>query len=514
MTVDPRVGRVLMVAPPDDWAHGPTDWLDALQPAGVILFRRHIPDDLESTRAAIARLQAWASRHGDTLLIAADEEGGFVSQIAHLVPVPPSARALARAADPEQVRDVFVHYGRRMRDLGLNLDFAPVCDVNNNPLNPVIGVRSFGSEAHDVAAYARAVHEGLAAAGVLSCLKHFPGHGDTDVDSHLARPVIAHDRDRLDAVELLPFRELLAVAPTIMAAHVDCPKLDATGVPATLSEPILVHLLRQELGFKGVVVTDALEMQGVADEFGAGEAAVRALQAGCDLLLRCDSVENALAGAGAIQKALESGALETTRLDEAVARVDRLRALAVAAGDQVALAEPLRDPADEAQQYRLLCREALEWTDVSRWSALAAQAHEGRTLRLASSNTELLARLAQRLESRGVECESIALDPEGGTMHTGAAPGSETAASGTGGGVLENVDVLVLAERRPLSETARDQIRTLAAASPGAVLANLLTPEVDEPIAALFDARLRSLDQSDLMLDTVVETWLARASKA
>lgn len=513
MALDPRVGRVLMVAPPDDWAHGSLDWLDQLQPAGVVLFRRHIPESLEATRAAIARLQAWASQHGDTLLVAADEEGGFVTQIAPLVPTPPSARALARAADPDDVRNVFHCYGRRMRDLGLNLDFAPVCDVNNNPRNPVIGVRSFGAEAQLVTTYARAVHEGLGAAGVLSCLKHFPGHGDTDVDSHLARPVIPHDRDRLDAVELLPFRELVRVAPTVMAAHVEVPQLDAHGHPATLSRRILVDLLRGELRFDGVVVTDALEMQGVAGEFGAGASAVRSLQAGCDLLLRCDAIENSFEMAQGLQAALDAGELSAKRLDEAVARVDRLRALAAAGGDRIELTEPLADCEAETHRYRFLCRAALEWTNESRWAALAADARGGRALRVAGWNTSVLERLAQRLEARGVRCETQQLGADAAGTDSaagsgGAAPNAATAATTNGASrvaAASRVDLLVVAERRPLSSAALTEVAELRGRSPDMLLANLLTPEVDEAIAPHFDARLRSYDASDLMLDTVVD---------
>jgi beta-glucosidase-like glycosyl hydrolase len=504
-----------MVAPPDDWAHGPSDWLDELQPAGVILFRRHIPDELGSTRAAIARLQAWASRHGDTLLIAADEEGGFVSQISHLVPTPPSARALARATDPDNVRDVFTRYGRRMRDLGINLDFAPVCDVNNNPRNPVIGVRSFGREPQLVSVYARAVHEGLAAAGVLSCLKHFPGHGDTDVDSHLARPVIAHDRSRLDAIELFPFRELLDAAPAVMAAHVECPQLDPAGTPATLSAPILRNVLRDELGFQGVVVSDALEMQGVAGDFDAATSAVRSLQAGCDLLLRCDDIGHAHEAVQGIQAALDSGELSEARLDEAVARVDRLRALAVAGGDRPQLAEPLPDATEEAQRYRLLCGAALEWSGEPRWATMAAAVRGGDALRMVGWNEDVLGRFAARLEERGVRCQTWLLGAGSGAGSIGAAPARDDAsgaenAAGTGSTnqVPADVHVLVLAERRPLSDQALAQVAELLDRSPQLLLANLLTSEVDEPIAARFDARLRSLDHSNPMLDTVADRWL------
>src|SRR5262245_57544402 len=285
MPLDAKLGRVLMVAPPDGWVDGPQDWLEDLQPAGVILFRRNLPADADTARAAIARLHAWAVARGETLLVAMDEEGGFVNQTSEYMPTPPSARALAWAAPPEETRCAFIAHGRRLRDLGVNLDFAPVCDVNVNPKNPVIGVRAFGSEPALVTAYATAVHAGLSESGILTCAKHFPGHGDTDVDSHLALPVLPHDRSRLDRVELVPFRALLPHVPVVMVAHLACPQVGDGRLPATLSRRITTDLLRGEMGFAGVAVTDAMDMQGVAGQFGDEEAAVRALVAGCDLLL-------------------------------------------------------------------------------------------------------------------------------------------------------------------------------------------------------------------------------------
>ena len=272
MPEESRLGKLLMVAPPDGWVDGAQDWLDDLQPAGIILFKRNLPADFDAARAAVARLHEWAAKRGETLLVAADEEGGFVTQTSAWLPVPPAARALAWMGEPELVRQAFARYSKRLRHFGINLDFAPVCDVNNNPLNPVIGARSFATEAAAVTLYARAVHDGLAAAGVLSCAKHFPGHGDTDVDSHLALPVVAHDRARLEHVELVPFRALAAEVPVVMVAHVACPAVGDGALPATLSPRIATALLRHEVGFTGVAVTDAMDMQGVAGQFGDEEA--------------------------------------------------------------------------------------------------------------------------------------------------------------------------------------------------------------------------------------------------
>jgi beta-N-acetylhexosaminidase len=493
MGLDARIGRVLMVTPPADWMQGSQAWLESLQPAGVILFRHHLSNDPDEIRAAIARLQAWASERGETLLVAMDEEGGFVSQTSHMIPTPPSARALAWGAQPHTVGDVYQHYGRRLRDLGVNLDFAPVCDVNNNPRNPVIGVRAFGVEPELVTAYAAAAQKGLRGAGVLSCLKHFPGHGDTDLDSHLARPALPHDRARLEAVELRPFRELHSESPTLMLAHVACPRLEDGERPATLSPQIATTLLRDEIGFAGVAVTDAMEMQGVAAEFEPGEAAVLALSAGCDLLLHCAGLELVDKARDGLRQALGSGRIAEARLEEATARVDRLRALAVARADQPGAEHPLADPERDRQLYREVCRGALRFENEPGWRLFSRALRSGQAVRLVGTDTDLLTALSERLGTHRVRSMQESADA---ALQRGSAP-----------------SVVILAERRPFDEAAKRKLQLVARSHPSAVLANLLTPEVDEQIAPLFAARMRSADRSDIMLDAVVERWLELADE-
>ena len=479
---DASLGRVLMVAPPDDWLERDSEWFDAFRPAGVILFRRHFPDSLEAARAAIARLHAWAAAQGRKLLVAADEEGGFVSQVRHLFPVPPSARALAWAAPPAEVRRVTARYAARLRALGIGWSFAPVCDVNDNPRNPVIGVRAFGTTPELVRDHAGAAQAGFDAAGVLSCLKHFPGHGDTDLDSHLTLPVLVHGRERLDRVELVPFRALLERAPAVMVAHLACPALGDGELPATLSPRVATDLLRRELGFRGVAITDAMEMEGVAGVFGTGEAARRALVAGCDLLLYCFELSRVEEARAALSAALDDGRLSAARLEEAAGRVEKL--VARAAAPPPALELPA--PADDARWYAALCSQALRLEAPSAWRGFW-QAVAGETLRLAGWNDEVLQALSGRLAARGIATACI-------TPEDAASAPAPTLA--------------VLAERRPLSGSAVAALHRLAATAAPVALANLLTPEVDAPVAAAFPARLQSADRSDLMLDTVVERCL------
>jgi len=481
--VDARIGRILMVAPPDDWLQGSRDWFDDFQPAGIILFRRHLPGDLEAARAAVARLRAWG---GDRpILIAADEEGGFVTQTSHLFPVPPSARSLAWAASPAEVRGVYARYGARLRDLGIDWDFSPVCDVNDNPRNPVIGVRAFGDTSDLVRDYAGAARAGLEDAGVLSCLKHFPGHGDTDVDSHLALPVLAHGRDRLDRVELVPFRGLLGVAPAVMVAHLACPELGDGDLPATLSARVTTHLLRDELGFRGVAITDAMEMEGVAGVFGRGEAAVRALLAGCDLLLYCFALEGVEEARAGIRAALDSGRLPMARLMAASERVEKLaNSRPTPAASRTAKAE------DDTRVYREICRRALRLENAPGWRMLAKRT-AGKRLWLLGSNDEVLRQLSQHLAVHGVQSQCTAPD----------AIAEWPADSPT---------LVVLAERRPLAAEAVAALQQIAARSPGAGLVNVLTPEVDAPLRDLFPTRLQTADKSDLMLDVVAEACFGR----
>ena len=191
--------------------------------------------------------------------------------------MPPALRR--RRASPAEIT------AREGRALGIHWAFAPVADVNNNPANPIINIRSFGEDPEQVAAMVEAFIEGAREGGMLTTVKHFPGHGDTSTDSHLTRPVVTADRDRLDKVELVPFRRAIAAGvDAVMPAHVSVPALDPSGAPATLSEPISNDLLRGELGFDGLVVTDALDMAGVRPAW-EGEAAIRAIRAGADVLL-------------------------------------------------------------------------------------------------------------------------------------------------------------------------------------------------------------------------------------
>ena len=303
----------------------PPDWLlqrlaDGL--GGVCLFSRNVGD-----REQLAALTSALRSARADVLIGIDEEGGDVTRLeAREGSSYPGSWALGVVDDVELTRDVHAAIGSELAAAGVNLDFAPVADVNSNPDNPVIGIRSFGADKELVSRHVAAAVEGLQRAGVAACAKHFPGHGDTSQDSHLELPVA-------DAPELAPFAAAIeSGVHSVMTAHVVFASVD--DVPATLSRPLLTGVLRGELGFDGVVFTDALAMRAVSETVGVEEAAVRSLAAGADALLLghdpdpdwLDRIDSA------VLEAVRAGRLSEERLAEAAERVARLGVWATGAG--------------------------------------------------------------------------------------------------------------------------------------------------------------------------------------
>ena len=303
---------------------------------GVILFRSNVYE----AAVLVGKLQELARV---PLLVSADLEAGLGMRFDD-VTYGPWAMAIAATGDPALAEKRAFATAREARAIGIGQVFAPVADVNVNPDNPVINVRSFGEDPADVSRYVTATVKGLRDGGVLATLKHFPGHGDTDVDSHRSLAIIAGDRARLESVELASFRAgIKAGAEGVMVAHLSVPALDATAapvlaapppspnavgenvevetkgsMPASLSEPIVNGILRKELGFTGLVVTDSMQMGGIMSHFAAGEAAVRAILAGSDQVLMSADTDAAIV---AVRAAVASGRITEARLDESVKRI-------------------------------------------------------------------------------------------------------------------------------------------------------------------------------------------------
>ncbi len=307
--------------------------LEELQVGGVILFRRNV-----GTPSAIARLTAELHGLPSQPLVAIDHEGGRVMRLGEPFTQFPPAAVLGRTRNPALSSQVGRAMAEELASVGIDLNFAPVLDVHSNPANPVIGDRAFAPDPGLVSEMGIALMRGLIDGGVVPCGKHFPGHGDTAKDSHLELPVVDRPRQALDRVELAPFRAAIAAGvPMLMTAHVLYPALDAHN-PATLSRTILTDLLRAELGFDGVVVSDDLEMRAIGDHQDIGSAAVATLHAGADALLVCQELSRAVRAAAAIAQAVGDGILERSAIAGAADRVARLRN--VPAGARVACALP------------------------------------------------------------------------------------------------------------------------------------------------------------------------------
>jgi beta-N-acetylhexosaminidase len=319
-TLQQMIGRVLMVGIPGaelDEATAAT--LRRLQIGGVILFRRNVGTPVQLA-ALTAALHALPSRP----LVSIDHEGGRVMRLGAPFTAFPSMAVVGATGDSAIAQQVGRAMGAELSAVGIDLDFAPVLDVHSNPANPVIGDRSFSHDPSIVATMGVALMRGLHEGGVLSCGKHFPGHGDTDSDSHLTLPVVRRTRAELDLIELPPFRAAIAAGvPLLLTAHVLYPALDPHR-PATLSPVILRDLLRTELGFSGVIASDDLEMRAISGHHDVGDAAVATLNAGADLLLVCNDFTKAEVATAAIERAVIDGALSTDVVESAAGRVNRL----------------------------------------------------------------------------------------------------------------------------------------------------------------------------------------------
>ncbi|WP_074100630.1 beta-N-acetylhexosaminidase [Paenibacillus sp. P3E] len=306
---------------------------------GVIYFARNV-ESPEQVALLTADLQKAAAEGGKApLWISMDQEGGMVARITGGIALMPGGMAIAAAGSLEDAYQAALISGRELAAMGINLNYAPVLDVNNNPQNPVIGVRSFGESPELAADYGAAMIRGYQEAGVAATAKHFPGHGDTDVDSHLDLPMIPHGRERMDQVELVPFRRAIAEGvDAMMSAHIYFPALEREKLPVTLSKTVLTGLLREELGYQGIIMTDCMEMNAIAEHYGTVEASVLAVEAGADMVLVSHRADRQLAAMEAIRSAVTAGRISEARIDESVRRLLALKVKrgVIAAGAETA----------------------------------------------------------------------------------------------------------------------------------------------------------------------------------
>lgn len=336
MTLREKVGQLFIVRPDaldlsqstaqisDSASAGVTVLTDGMREAlvtypvgGIVLFGKNItsPEQVTAFNAAFQAASA------TPLFLCVDEEGGSVARLANHrafdLPKYKNAAAIGQTGDITQAFSMGTTIGTYLREYGFNLDFAPVADVNTNPANPIIGTRAFSPDPETAALMAGAMADGLNAQGIIAVFKHFPGHGDTGEDSHLSLAVSRKTKEQLLQCEWIPFLEA-DQGDLIMVGHIALPEVTGDSTPATLSSTVVTGILKEELGFEGLVITDSLEMGGIVNAYSSGEAAVSALQAGCDILLMPENLAEAF---DAVIAAVEDGTLTQQWLDSTVRRI-------------------------------------------------------------------------------------------------------------------------------------------------------------------------------------------------
>jgi beta-N-acetylhexosaminidase len=322
LTLEEKVGQMLFLGfggkVMDDTIAG---FLKAKKPGAVALFSRNIKST-EQTATLIREVRA-LDPAGIPIYISVDQEGGNVVRLDEFATIVPSAMALGAAGSEDLARRTGEALGKDLQLMGFNMNLAPVLDVNSNPNNPVIGIRSFGGSPELVSRMGVAFMEGMQSQGVSAVAKHFPGHGDTSTDSHFAMPQLDHDRKRLFDVELKPFSRALAEGlDALMTAHISLPRVaEEPEMPATVSKNVLGRILREDLGYDGLVITDGLEMEGIVSRYGSGEAAVRAVEAGADMVMVLWFPERKNEVHRALLDAVKSGRLPESRVDQSVRRI-------------------------------------------------------------------------------------------------------------------------------------------------------------------------------------------------
>lgn len=345
LSEDERLGQLFMLRAHADkdtaYERQVEDLIRRYWPGGLCFFNPTLVGTVEKQAELTNRYQAASPRV--PLMISGDYENGLGMRYRSSAISYPRAMMLGAVQDNKLIYDMGRDIARQCRRLGVHVNFAPDVDVNNNAANPVINERSYGEDRANVTAKAFQYMMGLQDGNVLACAKHFPGHGDTNTDSHFDLPLIAHDRQRLDSIELFPFRALSqAGVGSVMVAHLSVPALDnRTNRPTTLSQPTIQNLLREEIGFEGLVFTDAMEMQGVTKHFKPGDADVEALHAGNDIVLLPENVDAAMS---AVKAAIADGRLDRDRLHASVKRVLRAKyRLGLTQPQRVELANLRRD---------------------------------------------------------------------------------------------------------------------------------------------------------------------------
>lgn len=368
MTLKEKIGQLFVVAAASDFEQ-PTEILaTSMQKSPYNMYEEYINTLIQEhhiggviflyisePQKQIALTKRFQSLSKTPLLIALDAEWGLAmrlnknpSKVVHY----PHNMTLGALQDERLIYDIGYEIGQQCCALGVHLNLAPVIDVNNNPLNPVIHDRSFGDNPEKVARYGALFAQGLQDSGVIACAKHFPGHGDTSVDSHLELPLISHTKERLQAIELVPFKQVIAQGiGAIMMAHLAIPALDNTpGQPSSMSYPIVTKLLKEEMNFKGLVITDGLGMRAITNHYQPGELELAAFLSGNDILLCPLDVPKAIM---LIEHALQTGKVTQAELDARVLKILQAKAWVLEQQKQSKLTQPVEDFIIRSEAYAL-----------------------------------------------------------------------------------------------------------------------------------------------------------------
>jgi beta-N-acetylhexosaminidase len=325
MSLTEKVGQLVMTGIDgyinDEHA---SELIEKYKVGGFILLGQNIKDT-NQTLALVNSLKASNSKNKTPLFFGIDEEGGRISRLPAEFTKLPTNKVIGQKNNSDLSFNIGNLLGKELKAFGLNMDFAPVLDINSNPKNPIIGDRSFGINADIVSKLGIATMKGIQSQNVISGVKHFPGHGDTSVDSHIGLPVVNNDLNRLKSFELIPFSKAIQnKADVVMVAHILLPKIDKDN-PASFSKAIITDVLRNYLGYNGVVITDDMTMGAIVKNYDIGQAAVKSLNAGTDIILVCHDFDKETAVINAINKAAENKVISQKSIDEKLYRVLKLK---------------------------------------------------------------------------------------------------------------------------------------------------------------------------------------------
>jgi len=325
MTLDEKIGQMVMVGI-DGYTLGDASrqMLEEYHAGGIILFKDNIRD-AEQTLSLINALKSTNAINMIPLFLSVDEEGGRVSRMPDEMTNIPAAKKIGQVNNSDFSFKIGSLIGEELKAFGFNMDFAPVLDINSNPRNPVIGDRAFGSDPDIVSASGIQNMKGIQSQGIISVVKHFPGHGDTSTDSHIGLPSVDNDLQRLQSFELIPFDNAIRnSADTFMVAHILLPRIDPD-YPASFSKKIITGILRENLKFDGVVFTDDMTMGAIINNYDIGNAAVLSVNAGSDIILICHDNDKQVTVINSLREAAESGSISMERIDASVYRILSLK---------------------------------------------------------------------------------------------------------------------------------------------------------------------------------------------